>query len=54
MADVESIEDKEELIEIFMDIDTQIYEAKWNLAKLWMFGTWDLTDEQQLAAAGLV
>ena len=52
---LDTIEDKEELMEIFMDLDIRVHTAKWHLAKVWMFGTTeDLTDEQQLAAAGLI
>lgn len=52
---LDSIEDKDDLMRIFDDFDKNVYKSKWYLAKMWMFGvTDDLTDEEQLAAAGLI
>lgn len=49
------IEDKEHLLEVYEDLDRYVYDAKWKLAKQWMFGhTDELTDEEQLAVAGLI
>lgn len=53
-AFLDTIEDKEHLLEIYEDIDNEVYSFKWKLARLWMFGHMDLTDEEQLAVAGLI
>ena len=49
-----TIEEKDDLLDAFMYIDQQIASAKWLLAKQWMFGSVrDLTDEELLIACGL-
>jgi hypothetical protein len=54
-GDTLDIEEREELIEVFTDLDHQLAAAKWNLAKLWLYGSiGELTAEQQLEVAGLV
>lgn len=50
------IEEKEDLMEEFMEIDTLVNDFKWRLAKAWMFGDseYEMSDEDQLAVAGLI
>lgn len=53
--DISLIEDKEELMDLFEDIDNEVLKIKWDIAKVWLFNSIDdLTDEQQLMVAGLI
>lgn len=53
---VDDIHDKEELEELFMELDCKLYDYKWRLAKLWLFGNPDheMSPEDNLAVAGLI
>lgn len=54
-GDISLIEDKEELMDLFEDIDNEVLKIKWDIAKVWLFNSIDdLTDEQQLMVAGLI
>ena len=54
-ATVNWFEDKEDIMEYFMELESEINEFKWKVAKVWMFGEdKKLTAEDNLAIAGLI
>lgn len=52
-SQLKDIDDKEELLDLFEDIDNEVSAIKRQMAELWMFGTTELTDEEVLSAYGL-
>lgn len=52
-SQLSDIEDRDELLELFEDIDNEVAAIKRQMAELWLFGTTDLTDEEYLSAYGL-
>lgn len=50
---LDTIEDKEHLLEVYEDMDNAIAALKASMAKRWMFGREDITDSEFLFACGL-